>query len=391
MATRDKRLLVSHLLKETIVQLCKSNELYHGRVEVDGIICISGQVEGQELIVKVHETFMSPSLGIGRDGTQQLGPRFYAPLDWYRRGQVAAADLSGDALMGLRRKRRRLEAGEYDFGERLGISTTRDRLGGAPTAYPYFGLGHDAAISAGTSDDVARNLSLKRLVNIPPSSNGADTAPIMNDINHTFLLCDTRSSPRQPDPDKRLDGSATSPAETDHEKVVASAAASEAGSSPTDHAPVCKLCECTYESVDALSEHNETVHSVHTCGCCFKTFTSRSNLERHSRLHTGHRPFTCGVCGKSFSRRDHLSNHATKHAYKCGSCLCRCPDRASLSVHCLVEHSAPLAEVCSWCNKGFCTRDAYEEHAKVRGCAVVFTFKSEAHTHHCSQYLLTSI
>jgi len=137
-------------------------------------------------------------------------------------------------------------------------------------------------------------------------------------------------------------------------------------SRPIPAIPQCFVCGYRFSSAEALGEHNETVHSIFTCLCCFKTFTSRSNLERHSRLHTGHRPYACPVCGKTFSRKDHLSNHATKHAYKCGTCTRRCSDQSALAEHYRIEHPGlALAAVCAYCNKGFSSIDLYEEHVKV--------------------------
>ena len=65
--------VITDLLRDSILRLCKSNVLYDGQVEVDGIICISGQVEGQQLVVKVHETFESfTSPGCKVDGGRRF-------------------------------------------------------------------------------------------------------------------------------------------------------------------------------------------------------------------------------------------------------------------------------------------------------------------------------
>ena len=133
---------------------------------------------------------------------------------------------------------------------------------------------------------------------------------------------------------------------------------------PLPSTPECKHCGYTFANYEVLSEHNEAVHSVFTCPYCFKTFTSRSNLERHSRLHTGHRPYVCSLCGKAFSRKDHLTNHSTKHAFKCGTCLKRFADKKQLSQHYNVDHSTSLSQVCEFCNKGFATMASYEDHIK---------------------------
>ncbi|KAG5520103.1 hypothetical protein PMAC_001179 [Pneumocystis sp. 'macacae'] len=58
-----------------------------------------------------------------------------------------------------------------------------------------------------------------------------------------------------------------------------------------------------------------TRYKHYVCPQCFKTFSRPSNLKVHIYTHTGERPFVCTFrnCGRSFSVRSNLRRHMRIH------------------------------------------------------------------------------
>ncbi|OXB71131.1 UNVERIFIED_CONTAM: hypothetical protein H355_008318 [Colinus virginianus] len=70
--------------------------------------------------------------------------------------------------------------------------------------------------------------------------------------------------------------------------------------------------------------HKTICEKPFTCEICGKSFTAKSSLQTHIRIHRGEKPYSCGICGKSFSdssaKRRHCILHTGKKPFSCPEC-----------------------------------------------------------------------
>jgi len=351
------------LMKDAILQLCRSSLVYGGSIEVDGIICISGAQEGQQLVVKLHEK-------IGHQGS----PAF--KRDTHYNGD------SCDQSIPAKRQRvssptRPVEVEEKienntQVPEKLVPSPLNENLGNGLQPYPKDDkdedeeIDDDGSLSDGELDSKSGDtevMDLTRKGSVDLSHDGGIAWPFYTTESRLKSLLTrgllARSHGQFPFYGRRLPFNMP--------PII----------QPPN--PECKTCGLVIYDPELLREHNETQHGVFTCNVCYRTFTSRSNLERHSRLHTGHKPYICTKCGKAFSRKDHLTNHSAKHAFKCSKCLKRFVEKENLRQHYIRDHQTQMTDICVHCNKGFHDAHQYREHMKShpeiyrrRGCLAPF-------------------
>ncbi|NWX63075.1 ZN182 protein, partial [Promerops cafer] len=62
-----------------------------------------------------------------------------------------------------------------------------------------------------------------------------------------------------------------------------------------------------------VHEQHQDVKEPHKCSKYEKSFSQRSHLIRHWRIHTGECPYECGECGWSFCQCSNLIVHLRSH------------------------------------------------------------------------------
>ncbi|CAL4151340.1 unnamed protein product [Meganyctiphanes norvegica] len=115
----------------------------------------------------------------------------------------------------------------------------------------------------------------------------------------------------------------------------------------------CETCghKCTTKAL--LKRHvdnNHTEFKPFPCSECDWRFAEKSDLKRHSLIHSGEMPHMCQECGKRFRTISTLNQHKLTHQntlFKCSNCDYTGKTKLSLRMHMRREH-------------GFYARDGYK-------------------------------
>ncbi|CAF4688133.1 unnamed protein product [Rotaria sp. Silwood1] len=120
-------------------------------------------------------------------------------------------------------------------------------------------------------------------------------------------------------------------------------------STPSSSDIICSLCDLTFSSESLLLEHNKHTHRSSSissitpsfkCTYCHALFTSRAQLDRHSRIHiaSSGNNLKCNICDRLFSTIDILSEHKLSHC------------------------KATTSNICSYCHQTLENQDDYIHH-----------------------------
>lgn len=123
--------------------------------------------------------------------------------------------------------------------------------------------------------------------------------------------------------------------------------------------------DVSYVEIEFVDANNNSSPN-HVCKGCNKHFANKSNLARHSKIHTGNM-LECNVCTKAYPTYYDLKRH-TESVHGCRRFVCEHDDcnkvfksAVGLSNH-NKEHQGQFSYLCQYCGKGFSYKTDYKEH-----------------------------
>ncbi|XP_037772939.1 gastrula zinc finger protein XlCGF67.1-like [Penaeus monodon] len=77
----------------------------------------------------------------------------------------------------------------------------------------------------------------------------------------------------------------------------------------------CEICNKTFSVKSHLVRHMRvhTKEKPYSCEICSKAFTEKCTLIRHMRVHTKEKPYSCEICSKAFSHKQIMVRHMRIH------------------------------------------------------------------------------
>ena len=103
-----------------------------------------------------------------------------------------------------------------------------------------------------------------------------------------------------------------------------------------------------------MEDFSPNMVKQYSCDLCSNSFSSTSNLRKHTKIHSGKDLFSCAECNKSFNRAGNLKIHMLIHTgerpHRCNLCDYASNQSQNLSTH-MMAHSGVKLHNCEQCSK----------------------------------------
>lgn len=134
----------------------------------------------------------------------------------------------------------------------------------------------------------------------------------------------------------------------------------------------CFECSKSFSTKTNLNRHvqSHNGNKPFVCPLCNKGFTQGGSLKQHLLIHQNLRPFVCTVCDRAFTQQKSLTFHMRRHTnekpFVCPHCSYAFRQKDGLKRHLMVKHTENDARMfdCDQCGKAFKTRYALSMHRK---------------------------
>ena len=360
MSSGDKD-MVGRLLKQSILTMCKEAVHYESMLEIDGLICIATDNGKRQVVIKIHEIFHKlprQTLGTlrfaGEEKSFVVKQNSKKPIISYLDTVIGNADHTGGLV-----EQNNAEDSDSTGDDETSASESRNTR---PSGFPE------------NIDKEMHTLAIYKVYKDSKTIDRKRDNPVVADMSANSY---ERTNTSCPDPSK-LHETGSSQTNLSEDLEQRSDQRNHSSSNNIERYPnlqastltniPCKKCNEVLENGTAYEVHNTNVHSVYTCFVCLNTFTSRNNMTRHIRIHSGTKPYSCPRCPERFTRKDDVKRHILRHDYnkqfRCALCNMGYTEKTTMKVHFERDHGSNEFFSCSQCGKCYIRENDFQLHKK---------------------------
>ena len=347
--------MVGRLLKQSILTMCKEAVHYDSMLEIDGLICVATDNGQRQVVIKIHEIFHK--LPRRTHGSLRLAgdEKSFVVKHDSKKPNVSCID--SVHCRGLVQKKD-LEDSDTNGDEETSSPTSRD-------------IG-----TAGFPGNIDNEMHTLAIYKVYKDSKTIETKQDGSVSDVTVNVHETENKPSLGPARLQESGSSQTSLSEDFDQNSDQKAPSSSNGverHPNLQASTltnisCKKCNEVLENGAAYEAHNTNVHSVYTCFVCLNTFTSRNNMTRHIRIHSGTKPYSCPRCPERFTRKDDVKRHILRHdfnkPFRCASCNMGYTEKTTMKVHFERDHGSNIFFSCSQCGKCYSKENDFQFHMK---------------------------